>query len=111
MTVLVVDPNAAHEKSLLGLSAITQISIFVFEILDFLQDGPLNYLKSGWNLIDLTGCVSFFAYWYKKTNHIENDKYAKDVSFENQVELLECIIMFMMVCKINFYLRIYPRFG
>lgn len=85
--------------------------MFVIEVLDLLQDGPFNYFSSGWNWIDLFGAISFFAYLYIKIHHIIKDKYSVDVSFENQKKLLLCFVIFMMVCKVNFYLRIYPKLG
>ena len=81
------------------ISFVTSIIFFVYEVIQIKTDG-FDYFSEFWNLVDLLGYACFWVFF--------------SGSFEKAPEVetyLKVMVILQMIVKVNFFLRIYDKFG
>jgi hypothetical protein len=71
------------------------------EVINIINDGVYLYITDVWNIIDVIGFVSFLIFYITKD----------DASMKDEKEYILILLIFLMLFKINFLLRVNAGFG
>ena len=95
------DLTKGYKQSLEFVSFLTSILFLLYEFVQFLTEG-MNYFFDAWNVFDILGYFSYWMIFFKIFSH---------PSQKSTLILLKVVVILNMLVKLNFFLRIFNKFG
>ena len=95
------DLSTKYRQNLELGSLFTSILFFSYEVVQLMTEG-MNYFLDAWNVFDILGYISFWMIYFRFFSQPEQ---------KSMEILLKVVVILNMLVKINFFLRIFNKFG